>query len=144
MDEFRRSDEAHDFADNWLKAQRAGDCASDYHMNLLAWTSNNPFHVLAIILDLIDRVDKDDPCAEMIALGPIEWLFEHASDDFVPVINEAIRKHPKLATWTKWKRENSSKKTWKRFGTIKQPNKQNKTVHRTIHRAAVSGESKLD
>jgi hypothetical protein len=71
VEEFRTSDEALTFASGWLEAQRSGDVASDFHMNLIAWTSANPFHVLGIVMDLIDQVGHDDATAEMVALGPV-------------------------------------------------------------------------
>lgn len=113
--EFRASEEAMTYAASWLDAQRSGDVASDFHMNLLAWTSANPFHVLGIVMNLIDQVGDDEGTAEMVALGPVEWLFEHCDDEFVPIVVEAVRKHPGLATFTKWKRENSNDPSWTRF-----------------------------
>ncbi len=115
VEEFRTSEEAVTFASGWLEAQRSGDVASDFHMNLIAWTSANPFHVLGIVMDLIDQVGDDDATSEMIALGPVEWLCEHCSDDFVPIVRDAIRIHPGFATYTKWKRENSNDSAWMRF-----------------------------
>jgi len=121
VEEFRSSKEALAFASGWIEAQRSGDVASDFHMNLIAWTSANPFHVLGIVMDLIDQVGDDDATAEMIALGPVEWLCERCSDDFVPIIRDAIRRHTGFATFTKWQRENSNDPAWKRFRVSPSP-----------------------
>jgi len=115
VEEFRASEEAVTFASGWLEAQRSGDVASDFHMNLIAWTSANPFHVLGIVMDLIDQVGDDDTTGEMVALGPVDWLCEHCADEFVPIIRDAIRRHPGFATFTKWNRENSNDYAWMRF-----------------------------
>jgi uncharacterized protein YlaI len=122
VEEFRASEEAVNYAAAWLDAQRRGDVASDYHMNLLAWTSANPFHVLAIVMDLIDQVDDDEVTAEMVALGPVEWLCEHCDDEFVQIISEAIRMHSGFARFTKWKRDNSNDPAWVRFRRNPSPN----------------------
>ncbi len=115
IEEFRASQEALSHTAGWLEAQRNGDVASDFHMNLLAWTSTNPFHVLGIVMNLIDQGGHEDQVAEMIDLGPVEWLCEHSSDEFVPLIMEAVRMHPGFARSTKWNRENSNDPAWTRF-----------------------------
>jgi hypothetical protein len=115
VEEFRATQEAVTFADGWLEAQRTDDVTSDFHMNLLAWTAADPFHVLGIVMNLIDRVGDDDATAEMVALGPVEWLCEHCSDDFIPVLSEAVDRHPGLSLYTKWNRENSEHPAWRRL-----------------------------
>ncbi len=120
-EEFRASEEAVTYATAWLDAQRSGDVASDFHMNLLAWTSAKPLHVLGIVMNLIDQVGDDEATAEMVALGPVEWLCEHCDDEFVPIISEAVRKHPGFATFTKWKRERSNDPAWMRYSEKPSP-----------------------
>ena len=115
VEEFRASEKAVTYASAWLDARRSGDVASDFHMNLLAWTSTNPYLVLGIVMNLIDLVRDDDATAEMVALGPVEWLCEHCDDEFVPILREAIRIHPGFATFTRWNRENSNDPAWTRF-----------------------------
>jgi hypothetical protein len=114
VDEFRHSTEPSDFASGWLLAQRADDVTSDYHMNLLSWTSASPGHVLGIVLNLIDRVGEDKATAEQIFLGPTTWLVEHAPDDFTPVLIDAVHEHPGFAFYTRI-RESSDKPEWKRL-----------------------------
>ncbi len=94
---FRESEAAIAFSQGWLVAQRRGDVTSDYHMNLLAWSSSSPFHVLAIILNLIDSVGGDESAAEQIALGPVQWLFDNAPDPFASVLQDAISVHAGFA-----------------------------------------------
>ena len=106
VEEFRRTQEAVDFADGWIKAQQNGNVTSEYHMNLLAWSSAHPYQALGIVLNIIDRVGDDESCAEMIAMGPADWLVEHAPEAFIPILRSAIHAHPGFATYTKWKREN--------------------------------------
>lgn len=115
IEEFRNSEEAVAFAEAWLKAQRSGDVTSDYHMNLLAWATSHPAQVLGIVLNLIDRVHNDDSTAEMVAIGPVEWLCGNCNDDFVPILREAIRKHAGIATFTRGNRENSTDPSWLRL-----------------------------
>lgn len=116
---FRQSREATDFAANWIHAQRTGDLASEWHMNLLAWSSESPFHVLSIVLNLIDSADNDDALSEMVALGPVEWLVEHSPDEFTEVLKEAVSSHPKFALYTLWKRTHSEKWEWMRLRPAK-------------------------
>jgi hypothetical protein len=115
VQEFRKSEEAIRFSEGWLEAQRSGDVTSDFHMNLLAWTSGSPFHVLGIVLNLIDSVGDDDSTAEQIVLGPVEWLIEHAPDSFVPVMRDAISDHSGFALYTKSNRLSSADPRWKRL-----------------------------
>jgi hypothetical protein len=66
-------------------------------------------------MNLIDRVGDDEAGGDMVALGPVEWLCEHCSDEFVPVLREGIEGHPGLNLYTKWKRENSDEYAWTRL-----------------------------
>jgi hypothetical protein len=117
VEQFRSTKEAVEFALGWIKAQQCGEVTSSYHMNLLAWSSGSPFHVLGIVLDLIDRVGEDEQCAEMIAMGPVEWLVEHAPEDFLSILREAVAAHPGFALYTQWKRENAREGVWKQLGS---------------------------
>ena len=112
VEAFRRTQEAVEFADGWIKAQQNGTVTSEYHMNLLTWSSTYPFQALGIVLNMIDHVGNDKNCAEMIAMGPVEWLVEHAPEDFIPILHSAVHAHPGFATYTKWKRENSEIGVW--------------------------------
>ena len=113
--EYRNSSKALQFADSWLAAQKAGQVSSDYHMNLLFWTRHDPEVVLAIVLNLIDRVGEDDQTAEMIAMGPVEWLVEHTDDTFTETLQAAIADHPGFALYTKGNRENNTDHSWSRL-----------------------------
>lgn len=105
---FRESDEAIVFSQGWLAAQRRGDVTSNYHMNLLAWSSSSPFHVLGIILNLIDSVGDDDSTAEQIALGPVHFLFKNAPGSFASVLQDAKSNHAGFALytsgWDRWEK----------------------------------------
>lgn len=113
IQEFRHSNEATSFSAGWLEAQRSGDVTSDFHMNLLAWSSDSPFHVLGIVLNLIDSVGDDLLTKEQIVLGPVEWLVEHAPDSFIPILREAVSSHSGFSLCTKWKILESKKPRWK-------------------------------
>jgi hypothetical protein len=115
--EFRRSEQATDFAQAWIRAQEAGDLASEWHMNLLGWSSDNPAHVLGIVLNLLDLSDENEAINEMVAIGPAEWLVEHCPDEFVILLREAIRSHPGFALATSWKRAHSEHPRWKALHT---------------------------
>lgn len=111
--QFRVTREATDFADGWLKAQRTGDVSSDFHMNLLAWIHHSPGKVLAITLNLIDRVGGDeDELSEPIGLGPVDWLIEKAPESFGPVLQEAVGGHAGFELYTRWKRANLPDWKW--------------------------------
>lgn len=112
------------FAQLWIEAQRTGDYASEYHMNLLFWSTNYPVQVLAVILNLLDFSEKeDDMLQEMIAMGPVEWLIEHCPESFAPILRDAVRDHPRFALFTEWKREHSDKPAWTR---LKDPQREEK------------------
>lgn len=94
---FRGSDEATAFSRGWLAAQRRGEVTSDYHMNLLAWSSSSPFHALGIVLNLVDFVGDDDSMAKQIALGPVDFLFNNAPAFFASILRDAVSEHPAFA-----------------------------------------------
>ena len=121
INEFRSSPEALQFADGWLAAQKAGQGSSDYHMNLLFWTRKDPEVVLAIVLNLIDRVGEDDQTADIIAMGPLEWLVEHTDDTFTETLQAAIADHPGFALYTKSNREHNTDHSWSRLKMRAEP-----------------------
>jgi hypothetical protein len=94
-----------DFANGWLKAQRCDETASDFHLNLLAWSSTSPGQVLGIVLNLIDQAGEDEAIGEAIGLGPVEWLVEKSPATFVPVLREAVRRHSGFELYTRWNRD---------------------------------------
>lgn len=96
---FRESEEAIVFSQGWLAAQRRGEVTSDYHMNLLAWSSSSPFHALGIVLNLIDSVSDEDSMAEQIALGPVDFLFSNAPASFASALRTAISNHAGFARY---------------------------------------------
>ena len=107
VQKFRTSPEAISFAKSWIEAQAAGDVSSDYHLNLLAWTANDPGHVLGIVLNLIEEADsRDELIQEAVGLGPVDWLMMHRPASFADIIRQAVEQHAGFALYTKWRREN--------------------------------------
>jgi hypothetical protein len=82
-----------EFSLHWLGAQRGGDCASDYHMNLMAWSISDPGYALAIVLSLVGLVANERECdeiADSVALGPVEWIVSNAPEWFDPILKDAL------------------------------------------------------
>lgn len=117
ISEFRRSDQAAEYAANWIRAQETGNAASEWHMNLLAWTHGNPAHVLGLVLNLLDLSTNDEEISEMVAMGPLEWLVEHCPEDFAILLREAVSNHPGFALATSWKRLHSDHSKWRTLRT---------------------------
>lgn len=107
VQEFRATTEAISFATSWIEAQAAGDLSSDYHLNLLAWTEDDPGHVLGIVLNLIEEAEsRDELIQEAVGLGPVDWLMKHYPASFDETIRKAVDHHAGFALYTKWRREN--------------------------------------
>lgn len=106
-------------AESWI-FEEINNCADgDMHLNLLAWVERHPQYVLAIVLDLIEltkngKYDKKEQILESIALGPIEWLVTHVGDDFVPVLQEAVRRNEIFSMCTN-RRNFSNDPVWSRL-----------------------------
>lgn len=106
IQEFRATPEATAYAKAWIEAQAAGEVSSDYHLNLLAWTSNDPGHVLGLVLNLIEEADcREELIKEAVGQGPVDWLIMHHPASFDDIIRQAVDHHAGFALYTKWRRE---------------------------------------
>ena len=117
IEEFRKTDEAQLFADQWLQEQRTDIKSGDKHMDLLMWQKYHPHQALGIILTLLDRVQDhknlgDDDIHEIIAGLLVDEIVEFPADDFVPVLIETIKRHPAFEFCTRGFRLHSSTPRW--------------------------------
>jgi hypothetical protein len=119
IEAFRKSAEAMEFAETWIQEQKTGDVTGEKHMNLLAWQKVCPHQALGIILTLLDKAQDDDEVLEQIAMGPVQFIVEWPNDDLVPVLQEAIRRHPLFELCTRGKRQHSDSLRWRQLGCNK-------------------------
>ena len=97
IEQFRKTDEAQLFAEQWLQEQRTDKKSGEKHMDLLVWEKYHPHQALGIILSLLEKVQDhkkqgDDDIHEIIAGLLVDEMVEFPPDDFVPVLIEAVAK----------------------------------------------------
>ncbi len=105
IEEFRKSEQAQNFADEWIAEERTENPAGDKHMSLLIWQRHHPHQALGIILSLLEKADSDEQTFEMIALGSVEKIIEMSGEAFAPFIRDAADKHPLFALCTRERRQ---------------------------------------
>ncbi len=81
-------------------------------MDLLVWQKYHPHQALGIILSLLEKAESDDQTCEMIALGPVQQIVELAEDSFVPLLREAVYRHPLFELCTRFKRQHTDSDRW--------------------------------
>ena len=112
IDEFRKSDEVMEFADEWLQEARADNPAGKRHMTLSLCQVHHQHEALGIILTLLDKAQDEDDVCEQIALGPVWELVEWAKTDFVPILREAVLRHPLFELCTRGRRKHPDSPRW--------------------------------
>ena len=112
IQEYSETPEAITFAEQWIQEHRAGDITGEYHMNLLAWHSTYPAQAFAITLALLRKVEADDWLAETVTTSVVDYMFEWAPDEFVPVLCEAINRVPVIEMCTRAKRQDPKSNRW--------------------------------